>query len=151
MSPLIQDAMLATLHHTAVLLVFGLLLAEAILLRLKPEPIVIRLLARTDLAYGLAAGGVILAGIARVALGIKGPDYYLHNPLFWAKILVFICIGLISINPTMHYVRWERALREHDRPPASETWANVRNRVHAELLLFPVLLLLAALMARGVG
>ena len=151
MSPPIQDAILATLHHVAIFLVFGLLLAEAILLRLKAEPTVIRLLARVDLAYGVAAGAVLLAGIARVELGIKGPEYYLDSPVFWAKTLVLVGIGLISINPTLHYLRWERALREHDRPPATEAWAKTRNRVHAELLLFPVLFLLAALMARGFG
>ena len=72
-----------------------------------------RRLQRIDLFFGIAAVVVIVTGIARVVFGLKGADFYLHNPIFWTKMGLFLLVGLLSIAPTVHYLRWNAAL-----PPA---------------------------------
>jgi putative membrane protein len=41
-------------------------------------------------------------------LGLKGRDFYVHNPLFWTKMALFVVVGLISIIPTVAYISWRR-------------------------------------------
>jgi DNA-binding transcriptional LysR family regulator len=59
----------------------------------------------------LAAGAVLVTGLARVFLGSKGAAFYAHNPLLYLKLGMFLVIGLISIKPTLMFVRWRRTLR----------------------------------------
>ena len=48
-------------------------------------------------------------------LGIKGEDFYLHNPWFHAKVGAFVLVGLLSILPT---VRSCAGARRSARNPA---------------------------------
>ena len=148
---LVTDLSLATLHHLAILTVFGALLAEFVLLRLRPSAGWIELVARVDLAYGIAAGVALAVGAARVVWGLRGADYYLGNPVFWLKIVLFVAIGLISVAPTLTYLRWRRAARTDGRLPQPGELAPVRRWIHLQLGLFVGLPMLAAMMARGVG
>jgi putative membrane protein len=148
---LVTDLSLATLHHLAILTVFGALLAEFALLRLRPSAGWIELVARVDLAYGIAAGVALAVGAARVAWGLRGADYYLGNPVFWLKMVLFVAIGLISVAPTLTYLRWRRAARVDGRLPQPGELTRVRRWIHLQLALFVGLPMLAAMMARGVG
>ena len=145
------DLGLATLHHLAILTVFGTLLAEFALMRLRPSAAWVELIARVDLAYGLAAGTALAAGAARVAWGARGADFYLGNPLFWLKIALFVTIGLVSLAPTLTYLRWRRASRADARLPDASALTGVRRWIHLQLGLFAGLPVLAAMLARGVG
>jgi putative membrane protein len=129
------DPVLAVLHHLALLAVFGCLLAELALLRLSPGPAWVEL----------------LAGIARVLWGIKGPAFYADNPVFWLKLGLFVLIGLISVIPTLGYLRWRREARADGTLPGRAEVARLRRWVAVQVPLFAGLPLLAVLMARGVG
>ena len=145
------DVLLASLHHFAVFTLFAILLAEHVLLRLPPRSETLRSLGRLDLIYGICAVAVILIGIARVAYGPKGTHFYLDNPIFWAKMGVFALIGLISIVPTLRYLRWSKALRTDGSLPDPTAWSQTRGWVQLQLALFLTLPVLAVLMARGYG
>lgn len=145
------DVILASLHHFAVFTLFAALLSEHLLLRLPPSPDTLRLLARVDLIYGISAGLAILFGIGRVMHGAKGTDFYLDNPLFWAKMGVFALTGLISIVPTLRYLAWNKALKQEGRLPDAATWQAPLLLVRLQLALFAALPVLAVLMARGYG
>jgi len=145
------DPVLAVLHHLALLAVFGCLLAELALLRLSPGPAWVELLARIDLGDGIAAAAALCAGIARVLWGIKGPAFYADNPVFWLKLGLFVLIGLISVIPTLGYLRWRREARADGTLPGRAEVARLRRWVAVQVPLFAGLPLLAVLMARGVG
>lgn len=140
------DAFLSYVHFIAVFLLFGLLSAEAFLLRLSPSSDVLRLLARVDLLYGLSALAVIAAGVARVLWGDKGWDFYAGELFFWMKIAVFLLVGLLSVPPTMTYRRW---VREGGEPDAA-SWRKARSWVMLQLHVAALIPLFAALMARGI-
>jgi putative membrane protein len=141
------DLVLTIVHH---LLVFGLAVMLAMELAwLRADPVPIARLSRIDAGYGGVAALIVVIGVARVIWGAKGWVAYQDNPFFWAKIATFVVIGLLSIAPTIQFVRWSRALRADPgfRPPATEVsraalWVRIE-----VLLLFP-LVAFAAAMAR---
>ena len=109
---LLHDAALSYLHFIFAFILVGALVAEAFILRLPIDGRAARLLLRVDLFYGVSSVGIILAGIARVVWGAKGYEYFLGQPFFWAKMAVFAVIGLISILPTMTFLRWVKQAGE---------------------------------------
>jgi putative membrane protein len=146
------DLLLAGLHH---LLVFGLaamLVSEAVLLSTTLDSRVLGRLARIDAGYGASAGLLLLVGMARVFHGIKGHDFYLHNPWFHAKIGVFLLVALLSILPTLRFLRWRKATRTSAtfQPGAAEL-ARMRGFLRIELALLATIFVLAAAMARYGG
>lgn len=149
---LLHDAALSFLHFTFALILVGALVAEAFILRLPVDARVARLLLRADLFYGVSAVGVILAGLARVFWGAKGAEFYGAQPFFWAKMATFAIIGLISIAPTRKFIGW---VRQGGKDPAfvvaEAEVKGVRRLVMIEVHLLALLLLFAALMARGIG
>jgi putative membrane protein len=62
-----------------------------------------------------------------------------------------VAIGLISVAPTLTYLRWRRAARVDGRLPQQGELTRVRRWIHLQLALFVGLPMLAAMMARGVG
>jgi len=77
----------------------------------------------------------------------KGWAYYSHNAFFWAKMAGFAAIGLLSVPPTMEFIRW----RKLAAAPDDAAVKSARRYLHAELGLFVLLLVFAAAMARGYG
>jgi putative membrane protein len=141
------DFGLAALHH---ILVFGLVVMLAMELALLRAPVIdIRKLARLDAGYGLTAILVLAAGAARILWGAKGWAVYRDNPAFWTKLGLFAAIGLLSILPTVAFLRWAREARANPAfQPTPARRAGVVRCVRAELGLVLVLVVAAAAMAR---
>lgn len=149
---MLLDALLSWLHITAILVLASTLGAEALLMRAARGPATLVALARADLIYGIAAALVLLTGLARLHAGVHGAAFLTANPVFWAKMALFVLVGLLSILPTVRFIQWRRALRADDAfwPPEAE-FVRVRKLVFAELHLLTFVPLAAALMARGIG
>ena len=141
------DLGLAVGHHLLIFALFGILAAEFVLVRPEISLANVKRTARIDLWYGVVAGLIILVGFSRAVFAAKGWAYYEHNLYFWAKIATFILIALLSITPTLKYVRWQR----NQSAPGADEIALVRRFLWAELVLFGVLPIFAAAMARGFG
>jgi putative membrane protein len=148
---LLRDALLAYAHFLAILFLTAVLCAELAVYRQELAAPIARRLQKIDLFFGIAAIVVIVTGIARVAFGLKGADFYLHNPVFWTKMGLFLLVGLLSIAPTVHYLRWNAtlsagtdAIREEPR-----TFARIRSLLVAEIVVLAFIPLCAALMSRG--
>ncbi len=140
-----MDAVLAALHALAVLTTGATLYAEWVLLRWQlplqqPDRI-----ASIDVVYFMAAMLALATGLARVFLGAKGSSFYTDQPLFWAKLVLFAVIGLVSVLPTRYFMRW----RSGSLKPTAIDIRRVYRWVSAELLLFLLLPVLAAAMARS--
>jgi putative membrane protein len=148
----VTSALFAFLHHAAAFVLFSSLFTELILLRQQFNPTLARSLLRVDAIYGVSAAIVVIVGLVRVYFTEKGAPYYLHNGAFIAKIALFAVVGLISIYPTRTFISWRRALKSGAEPALSEPQrASLRRVVHIELTLLLLLILCAALMARGIG
>jgi putative membrane protein len=145
------DTALAFLHFTAILLVAGFLAAEAMLLRGDLGARDVAALVRSDVGYALSAVLVLATGLARAFFGVKGWSFYAGNALFWAKLGLFLAIGLLSLRPTMRFLRWRRASAAPGFRVAAPELGAARRTVLVELHLLALLPLAAVLMARGIG
>jgi putative membrane protein len=141
------DLTLAILHHVFVFALFGVLFAEFVLVRRGMDAATAARIGPIDAWYGILAALILIVGFSRVFFAAKGWLYYQHNAFFWAKIGIFALIGLLSVPPTLTYLKWRRA---GDRP-ADEVVARARLYLWMEVALFPLLLVCAAAMARGYG
>ena len=145
------DWLLASGHHIALLLMVSVLGAEAVLLRQAASEALLKSLGRLDALYGLSALALLLIGGARLSMGAKGIEFYSGNPVFWLKIALFATIGLISIIPTVRFIRWRRAYAASGALPDAQAWAHTRKLAMVQLHLLPFVAIAAAAMARGIG
>jgi putative membrane protein len=149
---MLTDLLLAIAHHLLIFALAAALVAEMMLVRPGMTAADARRVARIDIVFGVLAGLVLIAGFARVYFGLKGADYYWHNGFFHAKLAAIVLVGILSVWPTMRFVRW-RAATGRDAafvPPLGEV-EKIRRFIHLELVVFFLIPVFAALMARGYG
>jgi putative membrane protein len=145
-----MSTLFAFLHH---LCAFTLVAAVAIEFTLIKQELTLasaRRLQVTDIVLGMAAGALLVIGLLRVFFFEKGADYYWHSHAFLAKFGLFIIIGLLSIVPTMEFLSWRDAIAA-GQVPVMEVAKRKRVTMilHIELTAIVVILLCAAIMARG--
>jgi len=145
-----MSTLFAFLHHVCAFTLVSALAIEFALIRQELTLASARRLQVTDLVLGMAAGALLLIGLARVFLFEKGSDYYFHSHAFMAKFSIFIVIGLLSIIPTMEFLSWRKAIDAGQVPviPARKLRL-VTAVIHGELVAIVLILLFAAIMARG--
>ncbi len=141
------DLALAIAHHLLIFALFGVLAVEFVVVRPGVTQAWIARIARVDLWYGILAALILAVGFSRAVFAAKGWLYYSHNAFFWAKIATFALVGLLSVPPTIAYIRWRRA----GAPPDDAQVRQVRRLLWAEVILFALLPAFAAAMARGYG
>ena len=141
------DLSLAIGHHLLIFALFGVLVAELILVRPPLDTTTIARTARIDIWYGIIAGLIVIVGFTRAIFAAKGWAYYEHNLFFWAKITTFVIIAVLSIPPTIRYLHWQRT---GTTPPPAEI-VTIRRLLWTEVALFALLPILAAAMARDFG
>ena len=142
----------AFLHHLAAFALVGALAIEFVLIRGELSIASARRLLVTDQVFGAAAGAVLVLGLLRVVYFEKGAAYYFHSAPFIAKLSLFAALGLLSIYPTLEFLSWRAALNQGQVPSAApDKLRAIRAIIHWELVGVVVILLCAALMARGVG
>jgi len=146
------EALLAYAHLLAILTMVVFLASEAALCRVEwLNAAVVERLGKVDMVYGISAGLVLLTGLARVFLGSKGAAWYAHNPLLYVKLAMFLVIGLISVKPTLMFVRWRRALRASGALPDAAEIKKARKLVMVQAHILPFIPLAAVFLARGFG
>ena len=142
----------AYLHFASILALGGILMAEWVLYRQDMTLGQARLLQRLDLHYLFAAMVALGSGLARVVWYGKGTSYYLDNTVFWVKMGLFVAIALLSVAPTIHYLRWTPRLKQGHPPEISDRqFRTYRRYLVAEAVLLILMPLAAVLMARGIG
>ena len=147
-----KSALVAYVHYLGIILCFGALMFERIILKInlsKNETISILI---ADVIYGIAGLAILITGILRVKYYGQGGEFYTGNPIFWFKISLYIVIGLISLYPTTTYILWAIPLSKNKLPVISE---NLIKRfkliIFTELVGFAIIPFFATLMSRGIG
>jgi putative membrane protein len=145
-----MTTMFAFLHHFCAFTLVSALAIEFALIRQELTLASARRLLVTDMVYGIAAGALLVVGLLRVFFFEKGADYYFHSHAFLTKLSLFVVVGLLSIIPTMEFLSWRGAVKA-SQVPAIDTrkLRRVTAVIHAELAAIVVILLCAAIMARG--
>jgi putative membrane protein len=147
-----MSALFAFLHHVAAFALVAALSIELVLIRDNLSVQRAHRLRLVDRAYGMAAMLVIAFGLLRVFYFEKGASYYFHSVPFIAKMCLFAIVGLLSIYPTVEFLSWRKPLQQGQAPTVSERkLRGIRSIIHWELAGVVLIILCAALMARGIG
>ena len=145
-------SLFAFLHHVAAFTLFAALVLELVLIRDDLTVGTARRLQVADMVFGISAGVLIVVGLLRVLYFEKGATYYFHTWTFIAKLTLFVVIGLVSIIPTREFLSWRNAIKQGQAPSVSaEKLRSLRSIVHLELAGVVAIILMAALMAKGIG
>ena len=147
---MVTTALMAFLHHILAFALTACIVYEFIAYRRNMSIAEIRRIQRVDLAYGISAGLLLVVGLLRVFFFEKGVNFYMNNPFFWVKMVAFLSVGLLSIDPTIRYIRWNRTLQQNQVPEISE-YSRTRLLLWLEVIGIAVILLAASMMARGIG
>ena len=138
-----MSALVAFLHHVAAFALVAGIAIEFVLIREANANA--RRLAATDAVVGISAGVLLVVGVLRVMYFEKGAAFYVNNAAFIAKMALFAVVALLSVYPTLKFLSWRR------KAPDAAGVAAIRRVLHLELVGIVLILLCAALMARGVG
>jgi putative membrane protein len=146
------SALVAFVHHLGAFSLVSAVVAQFLLTKADIALSTARRLIAIDLAVGASAAVVLTAGVLRVLFFEKGLDFYLHNYAFLAKMGLFVAVGVMSAIPTRQFLSWRNAVRRGEAP-AIETQSirTIRRIIHLELAGVILILLCAALMAKGIG
>jgi putative membrane protein len=148
--PRAMSTLFAFLHHLCAFTLVSAVAIEFTLIRQELTLSSARRLQVTDMVLGIAAGALFIVGLLRVFYFEKGADYYFHSHAFMAKFSIFIAIGLLSIVPTVEFLSWRSAVSAGQVPAVSAKKLRLITAViHGELLSIVIILLCAAIMARG--
>ena len=146
------SAFVAYVHYLGIILCFGALIFERIILKQnlsKNEAISIIV---ADVIYGTAGLAILITGILRVKYYGQGSEFYTNNPVFWLKVSLYILVGLISLYPTTTYILWAIPLSKNKLPVISENLVKrFKLIITTELVGFAVIPFFATLMSRGIG
>jgi putative membrane protein len=150
-----MSTLFAFLHHLCAFTLVGALAIEFILIGQVQgggalSAGVAKRLVKTDAVLGLAAGVLLVVGLARVFLFEKGETYYFSSHAFIAKLTVFLAVAALSVIPTLEFLSWRDAVAAGQAPKADPAkLAMIEKIIHGELAAVVVILLCAAIMARG--
>ena len=147
---MITTALMAFLHHLFAFTLVACVVYEFIAYRQGLTIEEARRIQHADLAYGISAGLLLIVGLLRVFFFEKGADYYFHSHAFMTKFSVFIAVAVLSIVPTVEFLSWRKELRAGKLPtPTADKLRLIRKIIHGELAAVIIILLCAAIMARG--
>jgi putative membrane protein len=145
-----MSTLFAFLHHLCAFTLVSALAIEFALIRGELTLSSARRLQVTDLVLGIAAGALLIVGLLRVFFFEKGAEYYFHSHAFLTKLTLFIVLGLLSIIPTMEFLSWRGALKAGQVPAiGAKKLRLVTGVIHGELFAVVIIVLCAAIMARG--
>jgi putative membrane protein len=146
------SASIAYLHYLSFMILFAALAFELHLLKASLSATDARRLLLADTIYGVSAAALLVTGALRFAYLEKGMRFYLANPVFHLKIGLFLAVGLISIFPTVEFLRWRAAIRRGEGVELeARRFLYLGRVIRFELAAVALIPLLAALMARGLG
>lgn len=142
------EIILRYLHFISIFAIVGSLVSEHLLLKHSLSRRELDRLSKIDAVYGLAALVLLGVGMTLWLGGIGKPtDFYTKNPIFHVKLTLFVLIGILSIYPTVFFLKNRKGDPEEEiAVPKGIFWS-----LRLELLLLLVIPILAGLMAKGIG
>ena len=135
-------------HFLSLFIMIAALSSQAITLRDTMHRKYIRRLSVIDAFYGFSAILVVGAGMMLWLVVGKPGEFYSQNYYFLVKMGLVILLGLLSLHPTIFFLRKRKGENPDEMVaiPASVKWV-----IRLELFLLLFIPLCATLMAKGIG
>ncbi|HEX2583606.1 MAG TPA: DUF2214 family protein [Steroidobacteraceae bacterium] len=146
------NALFAAAHFIAVFGIVATIFFEWMTISPTPSYIEARRLQLCDRWYGLSAVVILVVGFARVFHFEKGKAFYFANPFFHAKLGLFVLIGLLSIFPTVRFIKWGAQTKQGLPPVVTQhEYKTIKALLSVQLVLLIGMAFCASFMARGIG
>lgn len=142
------ELILRYVHFTSIFAIVGCLVAEHLLLKPSLSRKELLRISKIDGIYGFAVLILLAAGLTLWFGGHGKPmEFYSKNPIFHTKLALFAGIGLLSIYPTVFFIKNRKGpAGEKVQIPLSLFWM-----IRLELILLFLIPILAGMMAKGIG
>ncbi|MFC5626998.1 DUF2214 family protein [Algoriphagus winogradskyi] len=142
------EILLRYLHFISIFAIVGSLVSEHLLLKKELTRKEIKRIATIDGVYGMGALILLAVGLTLWLGGYGKPtEFYSYNFIFHIKITLFAFIGILSIYPTVFFIKNGKG----DQDEFVQIPKTIFMLLRLELLLLFIIPLLAGLMAKGVG
>jgi putative membrane protein len=133
------------LHLVSIFLLVGSVFAQQFLVKRKLPKKALKAVLITDSIYGIASILTVAFGMV-LWFGVGKPaTFYSDNTTFWVKMCLFIVVGLLSVYPTVFYLKNRKNQNEVIIIPARLIYI-----LRMEAILLFVIPFFAELMAFGV-
>ena len=136
------------LHFIAVFAIVGAIIAEQFLISRKMSIFEIKRISKIDAIYGFGAILVLIAGLVLWFTVGKPAQFYSRNWLFHTKLTLFVLLGLLSIYPTIFFMKHRKGA---DLDTEIEVPATIIVLLRIELIIIIIMPLLATYMSLGIG
>ena len=148
---MLPSVLAAYLHFICVFGIASALIVEWLTLAPTLTLAEARRIQKADRWYGILATLLLVDGFLRVLYFEKGKTFYFGNDFFRLKMLLFLVVGLLSIYPTVRFIRWTRQLRHATSLTLDAAeFTLLRRLIGAELIGVAGIAFCASLMAKGV-
>ncbi len=148
---ILRDAILHYVHFILIFTLASMLACEVALFAQAMARTTFDRLRIIDRWYGIVAGLVVVSGVLLLSFGLKPGPFFTHNPVFWTKMALFVCVALLSIPLTIRLVRMEGAAGGSATIVFDEgEFQRLRRLLWAQVAVFAFIPLCAALMANGI-
>jgi len=141
-----EELFVRYLHFIGIMILAAALVSEHLLLAAEMTRAQLRKVAMLDAVYGVSAVVVLVTGLLQWLVTGKPTEFYSENPIFHAKLGLFLLMVLLSIYPTLFFLRNRKG---------SDTVINMPKAIimliRFELLLLLIIPLSAVFMASGYG
>ncbi|MCX7637657.1 MAG: DUF2214 family protein [Cyclobacteriaceae bacterium] len=142
------ELFLRYIHFISIFAIVGSLASEYVLLKQTLSRAELNRLAKVDAVYGIAAITLLAAGLTLWLGGFGKPsEFYSKNWIFHLKLTLFILVGLLSIYPTVFFLKNRRGKPDETVTVPSVVFIILK----MELALLFIIPVLAGLMSRGIG
>jgi putative membrane protein len=142
------EIILRYVHFISIFAIVSSIVSEHLLLKKELTRRELTRISRIDAVYGVAAITLLAAGLTLWLGGFGKPtEFYSKNWVFHTKITLFLIVGLLSIYPTVFYIKQSKGNPEE----IVAVPGNVFMMVRIELLLLFIIPMIAGLMAKGIG
>ncbi len=142
------EILLRYLHFISIFTIVATLACEFVLLKKEMKRSEIARLSKIDGLYGIAALTLLTAGFTLWFGGLAKPTiYYSNNWIFLTKIFLFLTIGILSIKPTVFFLKQRKGNPDETIIIPSSIFLLLR----MELIILAIIPLLAGLMSHGKG
>lgn len=135
------------LHFISIFAIVSSIVAEHLLLKDKMTRQEIKRVSILDSVYGISAITLLAAGMSLWFWVGKPAEYYSQNWIFHLKIGLFVVVGLLSIYPTVFFMK----NRKGNADEVVDVPKTIKMMIRLELLILFIMPFLATMMARGIG
>lgn len=141
-----QETLVRSFHFIGMFGLFAALVSEHLLIKPEMSKTEMKKVAVVDAIYGVSVITILVAGLLLWFVVGKPAEFYSQNPVFHVKLTLFVLIAVLSIYPTVFFIK-----NRNPQMAITKVPSKIIILIRIQLLLVLLIPFLATSMARGIG